>query len=380
MVTHLSLSQQESMPINFMMFKKTLQKPDGRHLYLYSNQAITDDIVATNPVNDGRAATPHQRWHPLRREWVIYASHRQNRTFLPPKDYSPLAVSKNKDFPTEMPEGNYEVAVFENLFPSLNLTTVETPDLSVPTQPSKGVCEVVVFTKDPDTSLGNLPRKRIQLILEVIAERSLELGKLADIQYVMPFENKGIEMGVTLHHPHGQIYAYSFIPPVQEQFLRSMEKHWTENGFGLMEKIIQDEKNDGRRIILETETMLCFVPIFARYPYETWIAPKRQVQFLHQLTHEEMFDLSIVLKSILLKFDHLWDRPFPYLMILNQAPVKGNFPYAHFFFQITPPYRTKDRLKYLAGTELGASIFVNDSLPEEKALELINVKVEVKDE
>jgi UDPglucose--hexose-1-phosphate uridylyltransferase len=358
------------------MFKKTLTKPDGRSLHLYSNTPIQDDIIPTNPTNDGKKPSPHQRWHPLRREWVIYASHRQNRTFLPPKDYSPLSVSKNKDFPTEMPEGNYEVAVFENLFPSLNLSTEDRPSMDIPTQPSKGVCEVVVFTKDPDSSLGELPQNRIKLILEVLGERTKELSKIDLIQYVMPFENRGIEMGVTLHHPHGQIYSYSFIPPVQERFLDSMKEYWKEKGAGLLEKIIQDEIKDKDRIILETESIICFIPSFARYPYETWIAPKRRVQFIYDLTTTEMNELSFVLKNLLLKFDHLWQKPFPYLMILNQAPVKGDYSFAHLFFQITPPYRTKDRLKYLAGTELGAGIFVNDSLPEEKAAELKNVIME----
>jgi len=362
------------------MYKKHLKKPDGRALYLYSNTPIADDIVPTNPVNNGPRATPHQRWHPLRKEWVIYASHRQDRTFLPPKNYSPLAVSINKDFPTEMPVGDYEVAVFENLFPSLNLTTEEAPKLSVKTQPSKGVCEVVVFTQDPESSLGSLPRKRIELILEVIAERTLELGKNPEVQYVLPFENRGTEMGVTLHHPHGQIYSYSFIPPVQAEFLKSMEEHWNETGGGLIEEIIKNEKEDGRRIIIETDSIICFIPAFARYPYETWITPKRRIQFMHELTKIELYELSSVLKELLTKFDNLWQKPFPYLMTINQAPVKGNYPYAHFFFQITPPYRTKDRLKYLAGTELGAGIFVNDSLPEEKARELKDIVVEVHNE
>lgn len=362
------------------MYKRTLTKPDGRSLYLYSTTPIQEDIVATNPVNDGKRPTPHQRWHPLRREWVIYAAHRQNRTFLPPKDYSPLAESKNKEFPTEMPQGNYEVAVFENLFPSLNMSTTEEPELSVPTQASKGICEVVVFTKDPDTSLGFLPQKRIQLILEVIGERTKEIAKNPEIKYIMPFENRGVEMGVTLHHPHGQIYSYTFVPPVQARFLESMEKHWKENASGLLEQIIKDEKEDGQRIILETEHVICFIPVFARYPYETWIAPKRQVKYLYELTQEEMFDLSMVMKTLLMKFDTMWEKTFPYLMILNQAPVNGDYPYAHLFFQITPPYRTKDRLKYLAGTELGAGIFVNDSLPEEKAKELKEVKIEVSHE
>lgn len=357
------------------MYKKSLQKPDGRPLYLYSTSPIEDDITATNPVNDGVKPSPHQRWHPLRREWVIYASHRQNRTFLPPKDYSPLAVTKSKDFPTEMPRGDYEVAVFENLFPSLNLSTKDEPILTVPTQPSTGICEVVVFTQDPETSLGHLPVERIELILRVLAERTAEISKIDQIQYVLPFENKGVEMGVTLHHPHGQIYSYSFIPPVQERFLDSMKSFYEEHDQGLMENIIISEQRDGRRILLETEHIICFIPVFARYPYETWITTKRKNPFLHNMTEKEFIELAATLKKLLLKFDHLWNKPFPYLMTINQAPVKGEHPYAHFFFQITPPYRTKDRLKYLAGTELGAGVFVNDSLPEEKAEELRNVEV-----
>ncbi len=357
------------------MYKKTLKKPDGRSLYLYSNSPIQDDIIAVNPKNDGPKPTPHQRWHPLRKEWVIYASHRQNRTFLPPKDYSPLAVTKNPDFPTEMPEGNYEVAVFENLFPSLNLSTEEKPDLNIPTQPSKGVCEVIVFTKDPDTSLGELPLERVQLILEVLGERTKEIEKLDGIQYILPFENRGVEMGVTLHHPHGQIYSYSFIPPVQERFFTSMKSFYEENKKGLLEAIISEEKDDGRRIIMETEHTICFLPAFARYPYETWIMPKRRKGKLYELDKAEVNDLALVLKTMIRKYDHLWERPFPYLMTMNQAPLKGDHPYAHFFIQFTPPYRTKDRLKFLAGTELGAGVFVNDSLPEEKALELKNVRV-----
>ncbi len=357
------------------MHKKTLMKPDGRFLHLFSRIQIPEGIVATAPRNAGPVPKPHQRWHPLRREWVIYAPHRQDRTFLPPKNYSPLAESKDPDFPTELPAGDYEVAVFENLFPSLNLTTREAPTLRVPTRPSSGVCEVVVFTKDPETALGNLPPERIDLILQVLADRTTELGKVPEIQYVLPFENRGVEMGVTLSHPHGQIYAYSFVPPVQKRFLRSMRDYLSEHSHGLMEAIIFDEMEDGRRIIVQNEFALAFIPAFARYPYETWVVPKKRRGLLSTLSSEELLGLAQVLKVLLQKFDLLWAKPFPYLMTLNQAPVKGEHPYAHLFFQITPPYRSRDRLKYLAGTELGAGIFVNDSLPEEKARELQDVEV-----
>jgi UDPglucose--hexose-1-phosphate uridylyltransferase len=357
------------------VYKLTLEKPDGRPLYLYSHTPIQDQIVPTNPIHGDLKPTPHMRWHPLRQEWVIYAAHRQERTFLPPKDYSPLAVSKNPDFPTELPQGDYEVAVFENLFPSLNLTTDEAPPIYIPTTPAKGICEVVVFTKDPDSSMANLSQERIELILRVWGDRTKELSQKNEIQYVLPFENKGIEMGVTLHHPHGQIYAYSFIPPVQKQFLNAMKEYWEEKSEGLMESIIDHEIQNEKRIILETESILAFIPAFARYPYETWIVPKRRIGFIHEMSEKEFHDLSSVMKTLFQKFDQLWDRPFPYLLTIHQAPVKGDYPYAHFFFQITPPYRTKDKLKFLAGTELGTGTFVNDSLPEDKAHELRNVEV-----
>lgn len=363
------------------MFRKTLKKPDGRTLHLFSRNPIPEGIVPTNPKHDDINATPHMRWHPLRQEWVIYASHRQNRTFLPPKNYSPLAVSTMKDFPTEIPEGNYEIAVFENLFPSMNFHTTPGPKLSVETQPSTGICEVVVFTQDPEASLGDLPLSRVLLVLEVWANRTKELGNIKEIQYVMPFENRGVEMGVTLHHPHGQIYAYSFIPPVQTLIIKSMKDFYLTKKKSLLEDMIETESKEGTRVLFETEHAIAFIPVCARYPYETWIAPKKSRAFLSELTKEEMHDLALVLKTVLMKFDKLWDRPFPYLMTLFQGQTDGeSHPDQHLHFLITPPYRTRDRLKYLAGTELGAGVFVNDSLPEEKALELKAVKVEVPDE
>jgi UDPglucose--hexose-1-phosphate uridylyltransferase len=357
------------------MFKKILKKPDGRALYLYSNLEIDSDIKATNPNNDGAKANPHMRWHPLRKEWVVYAGHRQNRTFLPPKDFSPLKVTTDEKNPTEMPKGNYQVAVFENLFPSLNMSSDAQPAMSIPTQPATGVCEVVVFTQDPEGSLGDLPLSHVRLVLEVLGERTKEIAKIPEIKYVMPFENRGVEMGVTLHHPHGQIYAYPFVPPVQEIVLSSMKETP-----GLLSKMLSEELIGRERVTYESEHAVAFIPVCARYPYETWVVPKRRVSFLHELTSEELKDLALVLKTTLMKFDKLWAKTFPYLMTLFQAPVDGAaHEYAHAFFQIYPPYRTRDRLKYLAGTEIGAGIFINDSLPEEKAQELKIIQVEVAD-
>jgi UDPglucose--hexose-1-phosphate uridylyltransferase len=356
-------------------FQRALKKPDGRDLFLYSTREIPDGIVATAPRGEGTPPRPQMRWHPLRAEWVVFASHRQNRTFLPPKDYSPLAVTRSEEFPTEMPAGDYEVAVFGNLFPSLRTEGNRADETEiypgVPAAAAGGRCEVIVFTENPDTSLADLPIERVRLILDVIAERTRALGARSDIQYVLPFENRGVEMGVTLHHPHGQLYAYPFVPPVPAKMLESMTAYHAKHGRGLLEDLISAETKDGRRIIVEDAGAVSFVPAFARYPYETWVAPKRARAFLHDLDPDERDSLARVLKKTLEKHDALWNRPQPYLMVLYQAPLDGeSHPEAHVHFEIYPPYRTKDRLKYLAGTELGGGLFVNDSIPEEKAAEL----------
>lgn len=360
------------------MNKISLVKPDGRKLYLYSRRPVPDDIVPTEPLHFPVKGTQHFRWHPVRGEWVAYASNRQNRTFLPPKEYSPLAVSLSKEFPTELPAGDYDVAVFENLFPSLTEKADSAPELFVPSQPAKGSCEVVVFTQDPDTSLGMLPLDQIELILKVWADRTEAIGGRDGIEYVMPFENRGIEVGVTLHHPHGQIYSYPFVPPVPQQMLKNQTEFFEKNGRGLLEDFIQKEKAEKTRVFYENEHAISFIPVCARYPYETWVLPKKPTAWLHELKPRELEDLALALKTTLLKFDKLWNRPFPYMMVLYQAPTDGKkHPEAHTHFEFYPPYRSRDRLKYLAGTEIGAGLFVNDTWPEEKAAELRDVRVEL---
>ncbi|MES3039100.1 MAG: galactose-1-phosphate uridylyltransferase [Bdellovibrionota bacterium] len=358
------------------MFRKDLIKPDGRRLHLYSRKPISDGIIATNPPHDPVKPNPHMRWHPLRGEWVIYASHRQDRTFLPPKEYSPLAVTKSMDFPTELPAGDYEMAVFENLFPALSLGAEGMVQSSVETQAGVGVCEVVVFTQDPDASLGALSVEEVKLVLQVLADRTKEIGANPQVKYVLPFENRGVEVGVTLHHPHGQIYSYPFVPPVPAKMLEMQLKHFEKNGRTLLQDFTATEVNDGRRIIANEKTAKAYLPACARYAYETWVVPDRPVAWLYDLNEDELMDLAKTLKTVLMKFDKMWDRPFPYLLTLFQAPTDGAaHPAAHAHFQIFPAYRTQGKLKYLAGTELGGGIFVNDSYPEVKAAELQAVEV-----
>jgi UDPglucose--hexose-1-phosphate uridylyltransferase len=355
------------------MHKRTLKKPDGRSLNLYGREPIDEAIRAPAPVAARPAAENHLRWHPLRGEWVAYASHRQNRTFMPPPEYNPLLPAAEG---TELPIGRYDIAAFENLFPTLSLAAGAPPDAIVPTRPGKGVCEVVVFTQDPKQSLGALPLWQVELLFDVWADRTRELGAREEVKYVFPFENRGVEVGVTLSHPHGQIYAYPFVPPIAARELQQQREHLEQHGRGLLQKLLEDEVADGRRMVYAGEHALALIPVCARYGYEVWIAPRRPAPSLPQLTAAERSDMARALKTVLLKLDGLWQRPMPYLLVFHQAPTDGDaHPEAHVHLEIYPALRMPGRLKYLAGSEMGAGVFTADTLPEEKAAELRAVEV-----
>jgi UDPglucose--hexose-1-phosphate uridylyltransferase len=353
-----------------------LVKPDGRQLTLYSRQPIATDIAAPSPFPDPLNASPHLRWHPLRGEWVTYAAYRQGRTFLPPPEYNPLAVTRDPAHPTEVPAGDWDVAVFDNRFPSLGGPAAEPPSLIVPTAPASGKCEVVVFTKDAKASLGGLPLPHIELLMQVWGDRTQRLAARGDIAYVLPFENRGAEVGVTLHHPHGQIYAYPVVPPVPARMQQQASEHHAKTGTGLLHELIGEELRARERIVYEGRHAVAFVPVCARYPYEVWVAPIEPVEHFGRLGDAQRADLARALKTVLMKYDALWKRPFPYLMAWYQAPTDGQpHPESHLHAEFYPPYRTPDRLKYLAGTEIAAGFFAMDALPEDKARELQQVEV-----
>jgi UDPglucose--hexose-1-phosphate uridylyltransferase len=360
------------------VIRRTFVKPDGRELHLYSRRAIALESEVPSPTAARDAPNPHIRWHPLRGEWVVYAVRRQHRTFLPEGQDNPLAPIRDATRPTELPRGDYEVAVFDNLFPALSQTAHDPPALAVSTRPGLGNCEVVVFTQDSTTSLGALPLSRIELILEVWAERYQVLGAHPDVQYVFPFENRGVEVGVTLHHPHGQIYAYPFVPPIPARELALERAHLEQSRRGLLETLIEGELSERRRLIYEGSEAVAFVPLVARYAYEVWIAPRRRVPSLATMDRSLCADLARALKTVLMKYDALWQRPFPYVLVTHQAPTDGlAHPEAHLHFEFYPPYRMKDRLKYLAGSELGAGVFTADTDPNESAAQLQAVDVDL---
>jgi UDPglucose--hexose-1-phosphate uridylyltransferase len=345
--------------------KREIPRIDGRSLYLYST------TPANLPVLEEQAllkvtARSQLRWHPLRQEWVCYSSHRQDRTFKPPANYCPLCPAHicpttMGAHPTEIPLADFEIAVFENRFAAFSLQSALPPLLNFPTAAAIGHCEVVVYSAEHHTSLGFLSQARRELLVQVWRDRYSTLLRHKAIQFVMPFENRGEAVGVTLHHPHGQIYAFSDLPPV----VATMQRGFAEK------PVLQDlratyaEQYD---VITEGD-VVAFVPPFMRYPYELWITTKTFHPGLWTYDDGTVRSLATVLGKVAQLYDAIFDRPMPYIMLLYAAP-KGAEAYFQFHIQFLPFLRSADRLKYVAGCETGAGTFLADMLPEDVVQQL----------
>jgi UDPglucose--hexose-1-phosphate uridylyltransferase len=316
------------------------------------------------------------RWHPFLEQWVITATHRQERTFLPPADYCPLCPTRPGGFPTEVPDPTYDIVVFENKFPSFSPDAAEPEEPGsalTPTAPGHGVAEVVLYSDDHDATLAGMSEGRIRNLVEVWADRYEDLGSLDYVDYVFIFENKGEAIGVTLHHPHGQIYAYPFIPPRPEKELGAAREYRSGNGGRCLHcDLLAQEREDGRRLVAEGEHFSAFIPFYAHFPYEAHVYARRCAPSIADLSGEERRGLAHLLKRLLTGYDRLFGFSLPYMMVMHQAPTDGEAydGIAHFHIEFYPPNRTADKLKYLAGSETGAGAFIVDALPEETALTL----------
>lgn len=310
-------------------------------------------------------------------QWVIVATHRQHRTFKPPKEFCPLCPTKPGAFPTEIPAEDYEIVVFENKFPSLKTPPpqpdVESSDL-YPVLPAEGFCEVICYSPDHYLTLGEATVEHIHNLIQVWTDRYRELGSKPDIEYVYIFENRGEAVGVTLHHPHGQIYALPFIPPIPKQELAAAKQHYAENGTCLYCDILKREHLDQVRIVCDNASFTALVPFYARFPYEVHVIAKRHIGSLADLAEEERADLAAILKALITRYDQLFGFSLPYIMALHQRPTKGDYPEYHFHFEFYPFNRTGTKLKYLAGVESGAGTFITDMSPEEQAERLRGAK------
>jgi len=291
------------------------------------------------------------RFNELRGEQVDYAIHRQERTFLPARDHCPLDATLPGREPTEIPVPAFQIAVFDNRFPAF-----ESP---------VGAAEVVVYTDDHDASLSTLPAQRAEDLMWVWRHRYQELGARDDIDYVFIFENRGVEVGVTLHHPHGQIYGFPFLPPVPALELVADERLGGCAPCTLLER----ELADGRRVVFENDAVVVNVPYAARWAYEAHVTLREHRPSLRDCQPGELRALAGALRALVRGYDALFDRPFPYVMAMHQAPTSGPSR-GHLHVEFYPPLRTAEKLKYLAGSEQGAGTFISDTLPEESAAAL----------
>jgi UDPglucose--hexose-1-phosphate uridylyltransferase len=306
-------------------------------------------------------------------EWTVTATHRQDRTFFPPPGYCPLCPTQPGGFPTEVAH-QYDLVVFENKFPSFQR---EPPQPAVdhtfisPVRPAQGVCEVVVYTPEHSSSLAQQPVSQIYKLMQVWQDRFLELDALSFVEYVFIFENKGEAVGVTLPHPHGQIYAYPFVPPKMAKKAELAREFRRQNGRNLMAAVLDEELRDGRRIVARNSSFTACIPFFARYPYELHIYPNSHASSIGELSKKQLWDLAKMFKRVLVGFDMLFGVSFPYIMSMNNRPSDGeDYFFFDFHIEFYPPMRTATKLKFLAGSEAGAGLFINDTLPEEKAAEL----------
>lgn len=306
------------------------------------------------------------RRHPFLGEWVVTAAHRQDRTFFPTSDYCPLCPTKPGGIVTEIPFDDYEIAVFENKFPSFSTPPppfeMEGIDFFQGAA-AHGVCEVVCYTSDHYATFGDLGAKRIRQLCDVWQERYNELIGRPEVEYVFIFENKGAEIGVTLTHPHGQIYGYPFVPEVCERRTHNEREHLKQTGEQLCETWLREEMADGRRIVFTERGFVAVVPFFARYPYEVHLVPERPLSDLSAFGAQELDGLANALDTLAKTYDRLFGFSLPYMMGFYQHPD----PATRIVAQFTPPHRTAEKLKHLAGSEAFCGVFIVDALPEDTA-------------
>lgn len=327
---------------------------DGREIIFFDRPGAPERIV-----NDPRPLPPMATESQLRRdpmldEYVVIASHRQDRTYLPPANECPLDASR-EGRQTEIPTSDYQVAVFENRFPSFS---------------GNGRCEVVCFSSDHKARFADLGPDRVELVMTAWIDRTVELSRLPSVQQVFCFENRGREIGVTLTHPHGQIYAYPFVTPRTTRMLEVAERYWQANGTNLVDDVLAAEQQDGSRVIGDNEHWTAFVPQAARWPVEVHLYPKQRVPDLPALGDDEQRAFAPLYLDVLQRFDRLYDAPLPYIAAWHQAPVNVGRDRLGLHLEVFSSRRTADKLKFLAGSESAMGAFVADVTPEQTAARL----------
>lgn len=304
------------------------------------------------------------RYHLLLDEWVIYAAHRNKRPVLP-KSGCPFCVG------AEETPNPYKIMFLPNRFPSFKEKDFEEPQqinlLNSKPQPAQGICKVVLYSDNHNSSLAEQSISHISFLFKNLQKKIGEIYKKKFIKYVLFFENRGEAIGVSMHHPHGQIYAFPFTPPVIQKELLSSKKFFYKNKKCLHCEIIKEELNFKKRIVYQNNNFICFVPYYAKWPFEIHLYPKKHLASFLNLRDDSFTDLAKAIKIILQKYDNLYNFKFPYIMALHSQPLKLGEKFYHFHFEFYSPQRSEKQIKFLAGCEQSSGSFINDSFPEEKA-------------
>jgi UDPglucose--hexose-1-phosphate uridylyltransferase len=343
---------------------------DGRQIFYYDSSSIERNARDQRPY-ETRPLPGELRVDLLTGESVAIASHRQARAFLPPKEFCPLCPTKT-DFGTEIAETSFEVVVFENRSPSFAAPSESLPPEVVQ---ASGRCEVVVFSDQHEGSFGTLPLSQMRTVLAAWMDRTREISQLTYVEQIYVFENRGEEVGVTLNHPHGQIYSYPFITPRTEKMLSVAEAHFAKNNEPLLTTIIAREIADGIRIISENEHWVAYVPYAARYPFEIHVAPKVFVPDLAELSEEVADAFPAIAKEVLLRLDGVFGMQMAYIASWHQAPVRIGRHLLGLHWQIASVRRAPGKLKYLSGSESAMGAFIMDLKPEQSAEQLRDVQL-----
>lgn len=350
------------------------QLADGRALIYFddADTSLSPERATDSRLLEARPPTATMRQDALTGEWVSVAAARQNRAFLPPPELDPLAPQTATN-PSEIPS-TFDVAVFENRSPSFGPLLGDPADSPADTladlarvdftrtRESVGRCEVVCFSPEASGSFGELSESRARTVIEALAHRTAELSALPGVQQVFPFENRGEAIGVTLHHPHGQIYAYPYIPPRTQRLIASIE----QVGPDFFGRLLASEL-ESDRVLLRAEHWSAFVPFAARWPLEVHLLPNRHIPDLAAATATERDELAVVYRRLLRGVDALYDTPTPYIAAWHQAPVHAHRDDVRLMVQITSPRRAATKLKFLAGSEAAMGAWIGDVPPEQAA-------------
>ncbi|GAB3584982.1 galactose-1-phosphate uridylyltransferase [Calidifontibacter terrae] len=348
---------------------------DGREIVWFDQDGTAREAVADTRTELGpRGVGGVMRRDPLTGEWVALAAHRQARTFMPAASECPLCPSRPGSL-SEVPSPDYQVVAFENRFPSFGgagRAELGSADL-YDEQAAVGRCEVLCFSSDHDGSFAQLDQSQARLVVDAWAERTAALNALPEVAHVFPFENRGVEIGVTLQHPHGQIYGYPFVPPHAATELAQARSHFERTGSSLFGDIIAAEQAAGERIVAQNDHWIAFVPYAARWPMEVHFFPLQQRADIAELDAAQRDSFADIYLSVLRAFDRLYDMPMPYIASWQQAPARVDRDVSWVHLELFSIRRSADKLKFLAGSESAQGAFVGDVMPEQQAARLREV-------